>query len=245
METRRIINALPLVVKKAAYRIYWKWINPFQGSERYWRERYDLGGNSGYGSFNKLAEFKAEVVNGFIRERKITSIVEYGCGDGNQLALGQYPQYIGFDISPTAISLCRKRFADDRTKAFKLMHEYSGERAELTLSLDVIYHLVEHDVFTEYMHRLFDSSDKFVIIYSSDFDKEPEDTAPHIRHRRFTRWVEDNKPEWELIRHIPNRYPLSVYPNDGSQADFYIYSKRESCPGDSIRRGTDDRTPAR
>jgi hypothetical protein len=32
-----------------------------------------------------LAEFKARAVNDFVRENSVKSIVEYGCGDGNQL----------------------------------------------------------------------------------------------------------------------------------------------------------------
>src|SRR5215210_4430947 len=43
-------------------------------------------------------------------------------------------------------------------KTFKLMEEYAGESAELALSLEVIYHLVEDEVFESYMRRLFGSS---------------------------------------------------------------------------------------
>ncbi len=74
-------------------------------------------------------------------------MIEYGCGDGNQLILADYPQYIGFDVSPDAVALCKKIFSADLTKAFHLMDEYNHQTADLTLSLDVIYHLVEDECF--------------------------------------------------------------------------------------------------
>jgi SAM-dependent methyltransferase len=224
---KQIIKNIP-VISPVALRIYRTWINPakpFQSSESYWENRYESGGNSGDGSYNQLAEFKAKILNTFVSENGITSVIEYGCGDGNQLGLAQYPKYIGFDVSPKAISICSKSYSNDGTKRFKLMETYGGEIAELTLSLDVIYHLIEDSVFVDYMNRLFDSSENFVVIYSSDTDKNPEDAAAHVMHRHFSKWVTENKTEWKLIRHIPNKYPFSGDTKRGSCADFFIYSK--------------------
>jgi SAM-dependent methyltransferase len=158
-------------------------------------------------------------------ENGIASVIEYGCGDGNQLNLAQYPKYTGFDVSPEAVSMCLNSFSNDANKTFKLMEKYDGETAELTLSLDVIYHLVEDGVFVEYMNSLFDSSKRFVIIYSSNTDENPEGTAAHVRHRNFSKWLTDNKKEWKLMKHIPNKYPFNGDTKSGSFADFYIYSK--------------------
>ena len=44
-------------------------------------------------------------------------MVEFGCGDGNQLSLAQYPRYVGLDVSRTAIGLCQRRFAKDPAKS--------------------------------------------------------------------------------------------------------------------------------
>jgi len=199
---------------------------PFDGSERYWEQRYDAGGNSGDGSYHLLAQFKAEVLNQFVDKHQVQSVMEYGCGDGNQLTLAEYPHYIGFDVSATAVNLCQEQFGDDRTKSFYTMNQYANQRAELTLSLDVIYHLVEDDVFTDYMDRLFASSDRFVIIYASNTeDNSQPKPAAHVRHREFTRWVEQNAPQWRLLENIPNRFPYSAETNTGSFADFYIFGK--------------------
>ena len=82
----------------------------WKGSGDYWQKRYLRGGNSGNGSYGKLAHFKAEVINRFVEEKSVKTVIEWGCGDGNQLKLANYPQYIGYDISSKAISICREKF---------------------------------------------------------------------------------------------------------------------------------------
>ena len=224
---KKLIKKIPIIgpITQSVYR---KWINPpkpFTGSENYWIERYDSGRRSGAGSYRKLAECKAEFLNGFIREENVKTIIEYGCGDGNQLKLAEYPSYIGFDVSPKAIALCREIFSGDTTKTFKLMNEYKGERAQLTLSLDVIYHLIEDDVFNGYMHRLFNSAEGFVIIYSSNTIENKEGQGAHVKHRKFSEWVEKLRPEWKLRRHIPNKYPFTGDIKISTFADFYVYER--------------------
>src|SRR6187549_2009572 len=110
-------------------------LNHFEGSENYWKRRYNKGGTSGAGSYGYLAEFKAEFLNNFVRDHKVQSVIEFGCGDGNQLKLSKYPSYIGFDISPESIKRCSDLFMDDESKKFMLVTKYTNELAELTLSL--------------------------------------------------------------------------------------------------------------
>ncbi|UZE94346.1 MAG: class I SAM-dependent methyltransferase [Candidatus Pacearchaeota archaeon] len=194
----------------------------FPGSKEYWEERYASGGTSGAGSYGKLAKFKADVINSFVKNNKINSVIEFGCGDGNQLSLFDFPAYIGLDISKTSIELCMKHFKKDRTKSFFLYDsEYFKDnhhifKAELALSLDVIYHLVEENIFELYMKHLFSTSDKFVIIYSSDTSNKQK---VHQRNRQFTKWVKINFAKWKLIKKIKNKYP------NESGADFFIYKK--------------------
>jgi SAM-dependent methyltransferase len=198
----------------------------FPGSQSYWEARYRSGGNSGAGSYGRLAEFKAEFVNAFVRENAIRSVIEFGCGDGHQLTLARYPRYLGFDVSATAVALCRSAHGGDPSKEFRHTSEYRGERADLVLSLDVIFHLTEDAVFAAYMERLFQSADRFVIIYSSNMDAPPSTTGAHVRHRRFGRWVEEHAPEFELRRHVPNPLPYIDDEHEGSFADFYVYGRR-------------------
>jgi hypothetical protein len=229
MITINLLKNVPLLGKRIK-RLYWrlkekKVVEIFPGSEKYWESRYAGGGNSGVGSYGKFAEFKAEVINQFVDRNKIDSVIEYGCGDGNQLTSMNYPNYLGFDVSETAIHKCKELFKMDGHKSFKLMDEYDNERASLTLSLDVIYHLVEEGVFETYMKRLFGSSDHYVIIYSSDTDNNAGYEGSYIKHRQFTSWVEEHSSGWKLIRVVPNRYPYKGDYREGSFADFYIYEK--------------------
>jgi SAM-dependent methyltransferase len=199
---------------------------PFPGSKEYWESRYDTGGNSGVGSYGKFAEFKAETINAFVRSHAVTSVIEFGCGDGNQLALADYPEYLGLDVSEKVVSLCRHKFSADARKRFMLTKEYAGETADLSLSLDVIYHLVEDDAFEAYMKVLFSASTRYVIIYSSDSDDNAGGEGTHVRHRKFTRWIAEQMPVWQLVSHIPNRYPYQGDYREGSFADFFIFQKK-------------------
>lgn len=222
---RQTIKKIP-IIGKIAQRIYRNWNSPpqpFTDSNSYWVDRYEAGGDSGDGSYNKLAEFKAEILNKFVMQEKIETVIEYGCGDGNQLKLAKYPSYTGFDVSNKALSMCKEVFLSDNKKTFKPLNEYNGETAELVLSLDVIFHLVEDSVFRDHMNKLFDSSKKFVIIYSSDTQDNPEGQSPHVRHREVSKWIERNKPEWQLLSHITNIYPFDGDTKTGSFADFFIY----------------------
>lgn len=206
-------------------------------SQAYWEERYRGGGNSGAGSYNRLARYKAVILNKFVEQNHVKTVIEHGCGDGNQLSLASYPQYCGFDVSMSAVSLCINRFKDDPAKKFNLADAYAGETAELALSLDVIYHLIEDDEYEAYMQRLFASSSSFVIIYSSN-QEDTGASAPHVRHRTFTQWVEANCPTWRLVGHIPNLFPYSLDdPHNTSMADFFFYRLRASRPRALSRHG--------
>lgn len=195
----------------------------FAGSAVFWERNYQDGETSGPGSYGQLAAAKAEYLNAFVRQHGVHSVTEFGCGDGHQLSLGKYPRYVGLDVSRTAIALCKERFATDPTKSFFL---YDGGAfvdnaglfsADLAISLDVIYHLIEDSVFENYMSHLFAAGRKYIVVYSTN--TEVRGTAPHVRHRRFTYCVEDRYPEWRLshVRHGPNSEP--------GRADFFAYER--------------------
>lgn len=104
----RIRNKIKQVLEKC------RWTN----SAEYWEKRYESGGDSGVGSYNKLAEFKADIINDFVNEHNIKTVIEWGCGDGNQLKLANYREYIGIDVSQKAVSMCKEIFAKDSAKKF-------------------------------------------------------------------------------------------------------------------------------
>ena len=198
----------------------------FTDSRTYWEQRYASGGDSGRGSYDVLADFKAGVLNRFVAEHGITTVVELGCGDGNQLSLAEYPSYIGLDVAPSAIDRCKKLFAADATKSFflydpdRFIDRQGVFRRELAMSLDVVFHLVEDEVFDRYMTTLFDCASRFVCIYSSN-DEQP-DIGQHVRNRRFTPWVERHRPDWTMVEHVPNPHRGTV---EGAISDFWFYAR--------------------
>lgn len=201
-------------------------------SAEYWESRYQNGSNSGAGSYNHLKDFKSEVINSFMDEHQIQSVIDFGAGDGNQLSCLNVKNYFGFEVSRCILEKLQSTFSNDADKSFFHISEYSEHRAELGLSLDVIYHLLEDDVFHTYMERLFESSTKYVIIYSSNREDQPQHKqAEHVKHRKFTKWINTHQKNWKCIQFIKNRYPFTN-PNDDptscSFSDFYIFEKQSA-----------------
>jgi SAM-dependent methyltransferase len=199
-------------------------MNAFSSSD-YWERRYRAGGHSGAGSCGHLAAFKAGVVNGFVADNTIADVLDLGCGDGQLLSLLQAPGYIGVDVSPAALAACVTRFPQHRFVAFDALD--TSLRADLVLSIDVIFHLVEDSVFASYMHALFAHARRYVLVYSSNLDSDW--ASPHVRHRRFTEYVAACRPEWRLLAHLPNCYPFDPSrPDATSFSDFFVYGRHDA-----------------
>ncbi|NND70541.1 MAG: hypothetical protein HKN43_03080 [Rhodothermales bacterium] len=188
-----------------------------------------MGRTSGPGSYGRQCVAKAKILNSIIDSLRIESIVEFGCGDGNQLTHYDIPRYLGFDVSETAVRMCMEQFSDDETKGFlhytpsvfdnrtKLI---SGDAA---MSVDVIFHLVEDPVYRKYMDDLFSCARRLVIISSSNHTDQGGKGVQHVRHRKFVDDVAAWYPDWTLIAEHP------VESIDGKDIDsFYVF--RRSAP---------------
>jgi len=194
-------------------------------SGAYWERRYRAGGTSGAGSYGHLAAFKASVINSFVADNDVTDVLDLGCGDGNLLSMLDLPAYIGADVSAAALERCAGRFPE---RTFVTLDALGvSVRADLSLSIDVIFHLVEDSVFARYMHVLFAHARRFVVIRSSNVDAEW--SSPHVRHRRFTEHVAACRPEWRLAAHLPNPYAFDPErPEATSFSDFFIYARNDA-----------------
>eukprot|EP00040_Diaphanoeca_grandis_P013841 m.69943 g.69943 ORF g.69943 m.69943 type:complete len:354 (+) comp24161_c0_seq1:358-1419(+) len=188
-------------------------------SKDYWEKRYAMGGNSGAGSYNFIGQFKAEIVNGFVQDNNVQTVIEFGFGDGQQLSKAQYPKYIGLDVSETIMEKTSKRFEGDPAKEFRLYdgHSVPGLIGDLTLSFDVIYHLVEDEVYHNYMDALFAASSKYVIVYSSNIDGWHG--AAHVLHRNNTKYIANTFPTWKFLGSLKNKYA------EKTAQDFFFYAK--------------------
>ncbi|WP_428485719.1 class I SAM-dependent methyltransferase [Rhodopila sp.] len=192
------------------------------GSADYWDARYRAGGTSGAGSYGRLADYKAALINGVIEMNGIAHVADFGCGDGNLLSMLRPSAYTGLDVSDTVIARCVERFPEHVFLPFTRAAELRP--ADLCLSIDVIYHLTEPEVFAAYMAELFAHATRLVVIYASNMDQDWP--APHVRHRRFTNHVTSHLPAWRLCAHLPNPYPYDpASPDDTSFADFFVYAR--------------------
>lgn len=203
----------------------WTNMKTGQKSGDYWEERYSKGGDSGEGSYGPLSAFKATYINGLVIDHKISSVIDMGVGDGHQLtllALEQLDSYCGIDVSKTTLARLASKYADRPNYKFTHSDDYDlGEQAfDLTISLDVIFHLVEDDVFKKYIRDCLLRSRDHAIFYSSNRDENVD--ALHVRHRKFTSHIEKHFPEWHLIQRMPNMFP------EKSFCDFFHYRRRAS-----------------
>lgn len=184
------------------------WFNGYKKMKKgfvanYWENRYKNGGNSGLGSHDSDdIKFKAKYVNNLITKYNIKTLIEFGCGDGNQLRLlNGYDKYYGNDISKTVINKCSETFKEDSSKIFDYdLSKLLKNKYDLSLSLDVVYHLVEDELFESYMGNLFKVSD-IVSIYSTNHNSPNK--SQHIKHRNLTKFIEENYSDYELIDTTP------------------------------------------
>jgi SAM-dependent methyltransferase len=206
MADRKFINRLFLRIKDSIKKLcnlvsYKKERDYIQ----YWDSRYKQGRNSGKGSRGDLARYKADYINNFIREKKIGSIIEFGCGDGYQLKLSKYPKYLGLDVAKSSVEYCSKYFYKDNLKSFMLYEpSYFSNKgylhADLVLCLDVLYHIINKKDFEKTISDIFDCADKYVIIYTNL--KSNNSNATHIIFRdtlNYLHAVKDFKIQKLLI----------------------------------------------
>jgi SAM-dependent methyltransferase len=197
-------------------------------SASYWAERYRAGGTSGAGSAGVLAAYKAAHVNGLVARLGLDSVIEFGSGDGNQAALFDFSGYTGVDVVPQVVEAARRRFVDRSGWRFLTAEDYAAApvTADMVMSLDVIYHLVEDDVFEASMRTLVGAAGRYLLGYASDHDSEAR--ARHVRHRSYSRWLETEAPEFQAVEtwENPNAWTEGADPEATSFAFFRLYERR-------------------
>lgn len=167
----------------------------------YWEKRYLGGGNSGAGSYGELAKYKANFLNSFVRNNRIKTIIEFGCGDGNQLSYSEYPRYLGLDISQKSIDLCRHRFQNDESKSFihydpKYFFNNGFINSELVICIDVLYHIINNEEFFKTLEDIFSCSVNFIILYTT---LNEEKSAIHIKHRETLTFLENHYGAYSFL----------------------------------------------
>ena len=212
-----------LIFRKLIRELFFKYTKSFTNSTDYWQKRYFFGGNSGKGSYGDEAIFKAEKLNKLISRFNFDGVIELGCGDGNNASYYQTEHYFGFDISFDAIKICKKKFSGNNNfQFFEIDEKYCCKireikntyklKNELAISFDVIFHLVEDDIYFDYLDKLEVASNKNLLIYSTNYDKFEK--SAHVRHRLYSKELE--KRGWK-------EHPSSTY--DWLDKSFKLFQK--------------------
>ena len=195
-----------------------KVFNPFKSSKDYWEKWYKKNRDLISPEQLNSTEYKTQVVNDWLKHYNIDSVIDLGCGIGNYIDVFNGFNYMGYDVSETAIKICQNKYGNEQSKTFKVIEKIVNEKSNMTMSIDVIYYLVEDDVFVKYMNNLFNSSQRYVMIYSTNHNHY-NDLIPHIKHRQFTDWVKKHKKEFVMINHLKND-SIGI-----AQCEFYLFEK--------------------
>ncbi len=173
----------------------------------YWNERYRKGWSSGVGSEGNNARIKAGIVNRWIAENAIKSVVDWGCGDGTTLShLEGFDHYTGVDVSEVILRTNAAKFPG---LSFVRLDPRNYLRADMALSMDVLFHQIEDDEFHRHLDQLFSSARKAVVIGSTDDDRGR--TAKHVMRRAFTPVVAYRFPQWRLHKQVEGPTDSGLY----------------------------------
>lgn len=192
----------------------------------YWSSRYQEGGDSGEGSYGILAEFKAEVINAFIKKHAVESVVEFGCGDGNQLKYMNYGKYLGLDVAKNSIERCCALFENDHTKSFMIYNpkyfvNNNFIRGDMVVCLDVLYHIIPEDDFMKTLQDIFSCSSRYVILYTTlrAYRSHPYEAGSHICHRDTLSYL-SRIDQFEVKEIVDQQF------HELSVADFVILARK-------------------
>jgi 2-polyprenyl-3-methyl-5-hydroxy-6-metoxy-1,4-benzoquinol methylase len=177
-------------------------------ANEYWEKRYVAGGNSGKGSYNEPHLFKTAVVNEFIEDNDIKTILDMGCGDGHFASSIKVKRYIAYDVSPSIIDINKIKYKDKKNISFTNDLLQVNEIIDCTISIDVIYHVTNTAEYKKYLANLFNMSNKYCIIYSSNVNQDEEfiqkyHPTSHVFHRQFTKDIDFSK--WKYFDYLKEK----------------------------------------
>ncbi len=200
-------------------------------SETYWRGRYAdtsskfFKGASGNGKLPFRTRYKSKIINSVISTHSVESILDLGCGDGSLTSKIKCKKYFGIEIDKNLTDELRRQYENQPNYNFSTALEDSWpESFDLSLSIDVIFHLLEDEVYIKYMNMLFMGNAELVLIKSSNHDEVGIGRNAHILHRNFTKNISANFPEYKLIaKYGPRR--KKIYLSISDRDLFFLYKR--------------------
>jgi SAM-dependent methyltransferase len=126
---------------------------------------------------------------------EVQSVLDLGCGDGFVASMIEVEQYVGFDLSESALKIARERMPNHRFLSVtpRLM------KFDLMVSMDVMHHLVTEEVYRSYLKVLFSDLSDLVLVYGTNHRLSGR---PHVLHRE---WMNDVPKGWQS-HELPSRF---------------------------------------
>lgn len=114
------------------------------------REQYDQLWSGAWGDmqrFGPVHRHQTEKILKLIKELKVHTVLDVGCGSGDNLAAlhNEMPQLIlsGVDVSPEALALARQRVPGAGLRELDVQNEKIETRFDLVMAIQVIEHLAD------------------------------------------------------------------------------------------------------
>ena len=191
-------------------------------SGKYWEKRYSSWWDSWKWSYNEHAKYKSKILNNIIKDNNISTVIEFWCWDWNNLKYYNIKKYIGFDVSKTAIIKCKENYKNDENKSFIYyipnLFKSGWLQSQLVISFEVIFHLIEDEIYYKYMADLFNSSSSYVLIFSTN-KKNINMTSAHYKDRVFTKDIPNN---FKLIKEFKTPQTKEL---KSLWSNFFLYKK--------------------
>ena len=167
-------------------------------------------GDIGYGIFD---EFRKNNPKSRLLTKEYVTMMYY-CVIGDPYLAVKGPQ----NLSLQFLKDINNKFQNNSKYNFDVYNKnyVNNEKYELSLSLDVIYHILDDNEYKKYMEDLFNFSNKYVIIYSNNYSGHK---CGHMYTKIFTKDIKNWFSNYKLKQFIKQKYP------EQSSADFYIYEK--------------------
>ncbi|WP_405154846.1 hypothetical protein [Paenibacillus sp. FSL K6-0108] len=133
-----------------------------------------------------------------------------------------YDTYLGVDVAGSLVRLCASKFANDTSKSFMLYTpglwiNRGFMQADLTVCLDVLYHITDETDFRNTLYDILHSSTEWVVLYTR-LKQNGSPGVSTIQGRNIFDYLFEY-PEFKVHEIIPQRYP------DLSSADFIILKR--------------------
>ncbi len=155
------------------------------------------GQGSGPGSASAYTSRYRAFLEAFIRDRKVRSIVDYGCGDWQFSKLVDWGdvEYVGLEIVPGLVDRLQADYGNERRRFVCVDADHPNiQGCDLLIAKDVVQHLTNGDILL--LERLF-SEKASHIIWVNDLDQDPSKNNHEI-HRGDYRKLDLRLPPFQF-----------------------------------------------